>query len=128
MVQLKMNKEQLIQWITQRYSAEEEHPWVRYPEYTVFRHPVSRKWFALLMDIPRCRLGLPDDTPVPVLNVKCGALLAGALRSEPGVFPAYHMNKTHWITIALDGSLADEKLLWLLDLSYEAAMPKKKRK
>lgn len=123
-----MNKEQLTQFITQQYSAEPEFLWACCPEHTVFRHPASRKWFALLMVIPQSKLELPGDAMIEVLNVKCDPLLIGSLRSEPGVFPAYHMNKATWITIALNGSLSDEKLAWLLDLSYEAAIPRKKRK
>lgn len=123
-----MNKEQLTRFITQQYSAAPEHLWMRFPHDAVFRHPGSRKWFALLMEIPQSRLGLPGDAMIEVLNVKCDPLLIGSLRSEPGIFPAYHMSKTSWITIALDGSLSDEKLAWLLDLSYEAAAPRKKPK
>lgn len=44
------------------------------------------------------------------------------------VFPAYHMNKNNWITLALDGSVDDSKTELLLDMSYEATVPKIKRR
>ena len=45
--------------------------------------------------------------------------VSGSFREEAGMFPAYHMNKAHWLTIALDGSAEEEKLKFLLDMSYE---------
>ena len=44
---------------------------------------------------------------------------AALMREEPGMFPAYHMNKAHWLTIALDGSAEEGKIKFLLDMSYE---------
>ena len=53
------------------------------------------------------------------MNVKCDPRLIGSFREEPGILPAYHMNKAHWLTVALDGSAEDGKLKFLLDMSYE---------
>ena len=99
---------------------------MKYPGYAVFRHRGNRKWFALLMSIPQNKLELAGSGLTDVLNVKCDPILMGSLRKEPGVYPAYHMDKGHWITIALDGNISDDKIKWLLDLSYELTGPKKK--
>ena len=45
-----------------------------------------------------------------------------------GYFPAYHMNKTSWITVALDGSVPDDEVKLLLDMSFEATAPKMRKK
>ena len=121
-----MNREQLLRHIEEHYDADAEQPWRKYPLYTVFRHRSNQKWFALVMDIPRCKLGLPGAESIDVLNVKCDPFLIGSLQKDAGFYPAYHMSKTNWITIALDGSVEDDKLLWLLDLSFTATAPKKK--
>ena len=71
------------------------------------------------MDIPKKNLGISEDGEISVVNLKCDPRLIGSLRMEPGIFPAWHMNKTHWITVALDGTVNEEKLKFLLDLSYE---------
>ena len=63
-----------------------------------------------------------------ILNVKCSPLETGSLRQKPGIFPAYHMNKTHWITILLDGTLPEPELFWLLDESYTLTMPKPRKR
>ncbi len=100
------------------YGANAEYPWAKFPGYMVFRHSDNQKWFALVMNISKEKLGLPEKEPIDVLNVKCEPLIIGSLQNEPGFFPAYHMSKTNWITIALDGSVSDEKIKQLLDMSY----------
>ena len=45
-----------------------------------------------------------------------------------GSIPAYHMRKDSWITVALDGSVADDKIKMLLDVSYQATAPKVRKK
>ncbi|MBC8061627.1 MAG: MmcQ/YjbR family DNA-binding protein [Clostridiaceae bacterium] len=54
------------------------------------------------------------------INLKCDPMLSQALRQEyKAITPGYHMNKTHWNTIIIDGSINKEKLLFLVDLSYD---------
>ena len=114
-----MNRAELEGYIAEVYSTQGESPWAQSLTNTVFRHRHNRKWFALIMDIPREKLGLPGGKIISVVNVKCDPRLIGSFREEPGIFPAYHMNKAHWLTIALDGSADGEKLNFLLDMSYE---------
>lgn len=114
-----MNRAELERYIAEVYSTQGENPWAQSPTNTVFRYRHNRKWFAIIMDIPREKLGLPGDEILSVVNVKCDPRLIGSFREEAGMFPAYHMNKAHWLTIALDGSADEEKLKFLLDMSYE---------
>lgn len=71
------------------------------------------------MKIPKNRLGEYSDKIVDIVNVKCDPIMLGSLLEEKGFYPAYHMNKEHWITICLDGSVDDEKILSLIDISYD---------
>lgn len=53
------------------------------------------------------------------VNVKCDPMEADFLRSVfPAVIPAYHMNKRHWNTLVIDGSMADNLVLEMIDASY----------
>ena len=108
-----MNRGELESFIAENFGVDADYPWVRYPTHAVFRHGDNRKWFALIMDVPRNRLGLQGAEPLAVLNVKCDPFLIGSLREEPGCFPAYHMSKDTWITVALDGSVADGTIAML---------------
>ena len=77
------------------------------PDVLVFK--VAGKMFALT--------GIGDH-PTTV-NLKCDPERAIELRERyEAVQPGYHMNKTHWNTIALDGSLSDAELRELIDHSY----------
>lgn len=84
--------------------------------------------YSLVMDVPKNKLGLAGSDALDVVNLKCDPILVGSLRKEPGIFPAYHMNKANWITVALDGSVPDELIKMLLDMSYDATVPKRKKK
>ncbi len=123
-----MNREELEAYILNHYSTEPDYPWADTPRAAVFRHAGNRKWFALVMEVPRSRLGLPGAEPLDIVNFKCDPILISSLRGETGIFPAYHMNKTSWITAALDGSVPTETIELLLDVSYELTKPKPHRK
>jgi predicted DNA-binding protein (MmcQ/YjbR family) len=54
------------------------------------------------------------------ISLKCEPFLSQDLKREyKAVKPGYHLNKTHWITVEIEGSVESEKILWLIDLSYE---------
>ena len=74
------------------------------------------------------KLGLQGEELLDVVNFKCDPLLIGFLRDEVGFFPAYHMSKDGWITVALGGSVPDEKIKMLLDMSCQATASKIRKK
>ena len=114
-----MNREELAAYLTDTYSVEGEHLFAKYPSFLVFRHNGNRKWFAVIMDIPRKNLGLPSEGEISVVNLKCDTRLIGSFREEPGFFPGWHMNKAHWLSVALDGTVDDEKIKFMVGMSYE---------
>jgi predicted DNA-binding protein (MmcQ/YjbR family) len=60
------------------------------------------------------------------INLKCDPALAIELRERyPSVTPGYHMNKKHWNTILLDGSVPDKELLSWIDHSYKLIIGRK---
>lgn len=122
-----MNRIELERYILENYNAESDHPWLKYPHYQVFRHSNNQKWFALIMDVPKNKLGIQDEDILDVVNFKCDPILIGSLLGGEGFFPAYHMSKTSWITVALDDSVPDEKVKMLLDMSYDATKQKARK-
>ena len=115
-----MSREDILAYAKTAYGAGPEHLWERYPSYAVLRHSgKNRKWFAVLMEVPRQKLRLLGDGTVEILNLKCGPLLSGSLRHEPGVLPAYHMNKEHWVSILLCSPFPPETIRSLMDLSFD---------
>ena len=123
-----MNREELEVYILNYYATQPDYPWADTPRAAVFRHAGNRKWFALVMEVPRDKLGLAGTEKLDIVNFKCDPILIASLRGETGIFPAYHMNKASWITAALDGSVPAETIELLLDVSYELTKPKIRRK
>lgn len=114
-----MSFEELKRCISEIYSIEPEQPFKNDNISTVFRHNRNNKWFVLMMKIPKSRLGANSDNTVGIINLKCDPIMIGSLLNEKGFYSAYHMNKEHWITICLDDCVSDEKIISLVDLSYE---------
>ena len=114
-----MLRSELAAYLTDTYSATGEHLFAKYPSFLVFRHNENRKWFAVIMDIPRKNLSLPGEGQTQVVNLKCDTRLNGSFREEPGIFPGWHMNKAHWLSVGLDGTVDDKKIKFLVDMSYE---------
>ena len=112
-----MTAEELRRWCLGRPGAVEEFPFT--PEVSVFK--VAGKMFAL---------SSLDSRPLEV-SAKCDPELADDLRATyPAIRPGYHLNKRHWNTITLDGSLPDETVVQLLEDSYDlvvAGLPRAKR-
>ena len=76
---------------------------------------------------------LTDPAQFPArINLKCDPERAVILRDEhESIIPGYHMNKRHWNTLVLDGSLSTKLVKELIDHSYDlvvASLPKSKRK
>ena len=91
----------------------------KYPNYIVFRHKNNSKWFAIIMDIPSKKLnGSDGDDIVDIIDLKVPPELVGSLRLKEHVYPAYHMNKEHWVTIKLGKGFPDNELKALIEDSY----------
>ena len=112
-----MNATELRRWCLAQPGAVEEFPFT--PEHSVFK--VAGKMFAL---------SALDRTPLEV-SVKCEPELALQLRETyAAIRPGYHLNKTHWNTVTLDGSLPDRLVRDLVEDSYDlvvSALPKRTR-
>ena len=122
-----MDQAELARYARETYGTEAEHLFPETPEAYILRHGENRKWYAVVMRVPRSKLGLPGDAPVFLLDVKCGPLLSGSYIGKPGVVPAWHMNKTHWLGVLLDGSAAEETVRELLEISYRLTAGSRKK-
>ena len=106
-----MELEPLRAYLLKKKGTAEEFPFG--PEVMVFK--VMGKMFALV---------LWGETPLR-LNLKCDPDLAMHLRAVyKAVQPGYHMNKTHWNTLVLDGSMPTEEILSMIDDSYDLVVKK----
>lgn len=119
-----MKREEIYEYVKKQYGTVPEYLWKESPESAVLRHK-NGKWYAVLMQVEKSRLGLEGDTKVDIIDVKCDADMVGLLTQTYGFLPGYHMNKKYWITMLLDGRVSEAKILDFLDLSYDLIDQKK---
>ena len=100
--------------------AGEEQPFSRAPDLSAFK--VGGKVFAL------SRLGASDPLRI---SLKCEPDIAVGLRAAHAAITAgYHLNKRHWNSVVIDGSLPEQMVLDMIEDSYDlvvAALPRRRR-
>lgn len=128
--------------IARRHGERPDFPFSgRYSDCAVFRHPENRKWYGIIMGIARSKLptkppdsgpsgleALAPDAEIEVMNLKANPNAIPRLVREPGIFPCYHMNRKHWVSLALEDILPDERVLRLVEDSREATLPRNRRR
>ena len=115
----------VFEFVKRKYHIAPDYPWARYPDYAILRHGDNRKWFALVGNVARNKIGLTGDEIVDILNVKTDSVVIGGFVNQPGILPAYHMNKSSWATILLDGTVPMKDIEFLLNVSFELTKNKR---
>ena len=122
-----MTRQAFLNYCLDTYGTAADYPFDEDFETAVFRHTDNRKWYAIMMRVSRRKFGPDSDEIVDVVNLKLPIEMFGSFDASDGVYPAYHMNKLHWISVLLPD--AKEELIDLLvNASYEATKNKKKRR
>lgn len=116
------SRQDVFDYSLKTFGTSPEYPWRSLPLYAVLRRSDNKKWYALIMNISRNKLGLSGKGVIDILDIKCSiSTREFLLNTQKGVLPAYHLNRQNWITVILDGSV-DKKLLYgLIAESYELA-------
>ena len=107
--------------IFDRYSVEPDFPWDEDGKNPagVFRHGNNNKWFGLIMNIDRRHLDKSaDEETVDVINLKADETKTAALHKIRGIYPAFHMNHSKWISVTLDDTLDDRDVMDLVGESF----------
>lgn len=112
---------ELIDYVRARYGDELEFLWAKSPKNAVWRRKDNQKWYAAVLTVPRNRLGLSGDGEIDIVDLRMKTEDIASAVDRVTVFPGYHMNKSHWITVLLDGSTESEALYALIDESYRLA-------
>lgn len=120
-----LSREKIFEYAYNKYGTEPEYLWEKTPYAAVLRHSDNRKWYAIIMLVKGDRMGLSNDNPTDVLNLKCDPIMIGSLIEKKGFTKAYHMNKEKWISVLPDSVEDDEEVYTLLDMSFELTGEKK---
>ena len=122
-----MTKQEFLDMCQSSYGTSPDYPFEDLHETAVLRHADNRKWYAILMRVSRRKFGIEGDEVVDVVNLKQPTEMFGSFGAADGVYPAYHMNKLHWISVLLSDS-PDDVVTFLTNASFEATRSKTKRK
>ena len=122
-----MTKQSFFEYCLDVYGTSPDYPFDEDFETAVFRHADNRKWFALSMRVSRRKFGIDSDEVIDVVNLKLPTEMFGSFGTADGVYPAYHMNKLHWISVLLPDA-PNDVVQFLLNASFEATKTKIKQR
>ena len=110
---------EIIDYCNNKYGENHVNPFKKHSDILAFVNE-KNKWYALLLDVEYNRLNKNTDitTKVKILNVKHPTDNILDIIDNKNIFPAYHMNKKHWISIVLDKNIKLETIKELIDISY----------
>ena len=112
---------EIVAYVKNKYGDELEFLWEKSPKNAVVRRKSSNKWYAVILTIPKRKFGLESDEVIEVINLHNMPKEIEKLIDYKRYFPAYHMNKKHWCTICLDGTIELKEIYKKIDISYELA-------
>ena len=122
-----MTKQSFFRHCLYSYDTSPDYPFDEDFETAVLRHADNRKWYAIVMRVSRRKFGFDSDEVIDVVNLKLPTEMFGSFGAADGVYPAYHMNKLHWISVLLPDA-PEETVQFLVNVSFEATKVKDKKK
>ena len=142
--------------VRKAFGDDVEYTFPKNPDIGVFRDAPTQKWYGIVMAVSKARLerlsaekfakdrgeklrpekkakgSTPQDNDahpadeVEVLNVKLDPVKIPLLEKADGFHPCYHMNRKHWITVVLDGTVSDDYIMELIEESHALSIRKAK--
>ena len=110
--------------IAERYGVLPEFMWAKFPHFGVYRNADSRKWFSIIMNINKGKVVPGAEGEAEVMNLKLDDRAPDYLGE--GVYPSYHMNHKSWVSVLLDDTLSDDRILEMIDISFRNSVKKRK--
>lgn len=118
------NTYKVIDYIKNKYGDDVEYLWEKFPDNAVARRSDNSKWYLAILTVGKNRLGFDSDELVEVIDLRADKDALPELIKQDNIFPGYHMNKKHWISILLDGSADINEIYRYIDESYILAKKK----
>ena len=112
---------QVIEYIRKTYGDELEFLWQKFPNSAVVRRQDNQKWYVAILTVSRRKLGFDSDENAEIIDLRANPEEMTAIVDCINYLPGYHMNKKHWFTICLDGSVSTDEICQRIDKSYALA-------
>jgi len=110
--------EKIIRYICEKYQDDFEYLWEKFPNNAIVRRKDNKKWYALLLTVEKSKLGLQGNEKIEIIDLRSKPEEIECLVDGKKYFLGYHMNKKHWITLCLDGSVDLREIFERIDQSY----------
>lgn len=117
---------EVINFVKEKYNDELEFLWKKFTDNAIVRRKDNAKWYAAVLTVQKNKLGLAGTEKIEILDVRMHPEEKESLIDNKKYFCGYHMNKNHWLTMCLDGSVSIEEICERIEISYELAAKKKK--
>lgn len=108
--------------LKEKYNTTPEFLWEKFPNYGIFRN-TNHKWYGIIMNINKNKLE-QEDLEIEIMNIKISKEKLPQLLKKKGFYPAYHMNKTTWVSIILDDTVSDDEIMLYIIESYKLSLEK----
>ncbi len=105
-------------YVQDKYGDKFEHLWEKFPDNAVFRRSDNKKWYGAVLTVAEDKLGLRGNRRIEVLDLRGSPEDIQHLIDGKKYFAGYHMNKKHWFTVCLDGTVDIEEIYHRIDESY----------
>ncbi len=111
--------EDILRYVKERYNSTTVKPFKTNPDIKALV-TAKNKWYALFLDVEYNKLQKDSlvDSKVKIVNLKHLSSEISTVIDNRNIFPSYHMNKNHWISVVLDNNIDIEYVKELIELSY----------
>ena len=111
--------EDVLRYVKERYNSTTVKPFKTNPDIKALV-TAKNKWYALFLDVEYNKLQKDSlvDSKVKIVNLKHLSSEISTVIDNRNIFPSYHMNKNHWISVVLDNNIDIEYVKELIELSY----------
>lgn len=109
---------EIIRYVREKYGDELEFLWEKFPDNAIWRRKDNEKWYGALLTVKASKLALDGDSMIEILDLRIKTEDIEATIDNKSFFMGYHMNKKHWYTLLLDGSIPTDEICRRIDESY----------
>lgn len=110
--------DKIIQYIKEKYHDDLEYLWPKFPENAIVRRKDNQKWYAALLTVEKNKIGLNGKQKIEIIDLRINPEELKKIVDGKKYFLGYHMNKKHWMTLCLDGSVELQEIFNRIDDSY----------
>ncbi len=114
----------VMSYVEEKYGDDLEFLWEKLPQAAIWRRNDNKKWYATLLIVAQNKLGLAGEEKIEIIGLRAKPEEIEMLVDNKKYFGGYHMNKKHWMTICLDGTIAFDEICARIDESYCLAKKK----